>query len=160
MSHGGNVSITSQASTSDRRRLRRPPHRDPDNSTAVETVRLDDEFSTPVGVLKLDVEGHEVAALSGAESLLSRKLIRDIVFEEHDRPPTPAVSLLEAHGYTVIGIRQGLFGPISSTPEQSYDRQLWDPPALLATSNPDRARRRLKRRGWMCLQRHFSSCAM
>jgi FkbM family methyltransferase len=130
---------------------------DPANSTLVETVRLDELLPTRIGVLKLDVEGHELAALEGAESLLSRKLIRDILFEEHDRPPTPVIELLKAHGYTVIGIRQGLAGPIVSDPAAAYDRQLWHPPALLATSEPARVLERLRRRGWACLRRGFSS---
>ncbi|HWY17517.1 MAG TPA: FkbM family methyltransferase [Solirubrobacteraceae bacterium] len=128
---------------------------DPAHSLEVETIRLDDELATAIGVLKLDVEGHELAALQGAESLLSRKLIRDILFEEHQRPPTPVTALLEAHGYTVLGVRQGLVGPIPSTPADAYNRRLWDPPALLASADPERARQRLKRRGWVCLRGHF-----
>jgi FkbM family methyltransferase len=128
-------------------------HRDPLNSTEVQTVRLDDEFSTPIGVMKLDVEMHELAALRGAESLLSRGLIRDIVFEEHEPPPTPVTRVLEAHGYSVLGLRQGLTGPILSAPAQAYGMKLWDPPALLATIDAERARRRLKRRGWLSLRR-------
>lgn len=118
----------------------------------VETVRLDDEFSAPIGVLKLDVEGHELAALRGAESLLSGKLIRDVLFEEHQSPPTPVTTLFEAHGYTVLGVHQGLAGPILSPPADAYNWQLWDPPGLLATIDPERARQRLKRRGWVCLR--------
>jgi FkbM family methyltransferase len=130
---------------------------DPLNSTEVETVRLDDEFSTPIGVLKLDVESHELEALRGAESLLSRKLIRDILFEEHRSPPTPVTELLESYGYTVFGVRQGLARPIVSAAADAYARQLWDPPALLASTDPARVRRRLKRRGWMCLRGRFGS---
>jgi FkbM family methyltransferase len=128
---------------------------DPIHSTEVETVRLDEEFATAIGVLKLDVEGHELEALRGAESLLSRKLIRDILFEEHQPPPTPVTALLESHGYTVLSVRQGLAGPILSAPADAYHRQLWDPPALLATTDPARVRQRLKRRGWVCLRGRF-----
>jgi FkbM family methyltransferase len=117
----------------------------------VQTVPLDEALSGPVGVLKLDVEHHELAALHGAERLLSGGLIRDILFEEHQPPPTPVTALLEAHGYTVLGVRQGTIGPLLSTPAQAYEKQLWDPPALLATLDPARVRRRLRRRGWVCL---------
>jgi FkbM family methyltransferase len=122
------------------------------NSTQVATVRLDEELSIPIGVLKLDVEEHELAALNGSQSLLSNKLIRDILFEEHQPPPTPVTRLLEAHGYTVMGIQQGLSGPTVSTPADAHHLQLWDPPTLLATTDPERARWRLRRRGWMCLR--------
>jgi FkbM family methyltransferase len=125
---------------------------DPDHSTDVETVRLDREFSTPIGVLKLDVEFHELAALEGAQELLSRELIRDIVFEEHEPPPTPVTSLLESCGYTVLSVRQGLTGPILSAPADAYSRKLWDPPALIATTDADRVGRRLRRRGWVTLR--------
>jgi FkbM family methyltransferase len=127
-------------------------HADTSNVTDVETVRLDDQLSTDVGVMKLDVEKHELSALQGAESLLSRRLIRDIVFEEHEAPPTPVTALLAAHGYSVFGVRQGLTGPVLSSPAEAYEWKLWDPPALLATVDPERARRRLKPRGWVSLR--------
>jgi FkbM family methyltransferase len=132
----------------------------PVHSIDVNTVRLADELSTPIGVLKLDVEKHELAALGGAETLLAGELIRDILFEEHEPPPTPVTALLESHGYTVLGVRQGPIGPMLSTPVDAYTRQLWDPPALLATIDPVRARRRLKRRGWICLTGHLRGPAL
>lgn len=125
----------------------------------VETVRLDDALSTPIGVLKLDVEEHELAALQGAGSLLSGGLIRDVLFEEHRPPPTPVTELLESFGYTVLGVRQGLIGPVVSGAAEAYSRQLWDPPALLATTDPERVRERLKLRGWVCLRHSFNSYA-
>jgi FkbM family methyltransferase len=130
-------------------------HADPENSTQVRTVRLDEEIDGQVGVMKLDIEMHELAALTGAESLLSRGIIRDILFEEHEPPPTPVTALLEAHGYEILGARQGVYGPILSTPAEAYARQMWDPPALLATRDPERVRRRMKRRGWICLRSGF-----
>lgn len=118
----------------------------------VHAVRLDDEFASAVGVLKLDVEMHELAALQGAERLLEHGMVRDIVFEEHQRPPTPVMELLESKGYSVLGVRQGLSGPVVCTPAEAYASKLWDPPALLATRDPARARERLRRRGWVTLR--------
>jgi FkbM family methyltransferase len=120
--------------------------------TRVATVRLDQELDAPIGVLKLDVEGHELEALRGAESLLSDKLIRDILFEAHLPPPTPVTELLESHRYTIMGIHQGFSRPILSAPADAYELQLWDPPTLIATTQPERVRRRLRRRGWTCLR--------
>lgn len=122
------------------------------HSTQVPTVRLDDEFSTPIGVLKLDVEMHERAALEGAERLLSERLVRDIVLEEHEPPPTPVTSLLEAHGYTVLSVRQGLTGPLLGVPEATQAAKMWDPPTLLASLDPTRLSRRLRPRGWIALR--------
>lgn len=125
------------------------------DATMVETVRLDSEFPAGIAVLKLDVERHELAALQGAASLLSRRLIRDILFEELEPPPTPVTTLLESHGYTVLGVRQGLAGPIVSSPADSHTRKMWDPPALLATTDLARVRQRLRRRGWVSLRGRF-----
>jgi FkbM family methyltransferase len=129
------------------------------SSIEVATVRLGDERIDAIGVLKLDVEGHELAALEGAHSLLSRQLIRDVLFEEHRPPPTPVTELLESHGYTIFGLRQGLTGPLLSSPADAYRRQLWDPPALLATIDPQRAHTKLKGRGWLSLRRSFNRYA-
>jgi len=131
--------------------------RDSTHSTEVRTVRLDEQLSSAIGVLKLDVEMHELQALRGAESLLSSKLIRDIVFEEHEPPPTAVTELLESCGYTILGIRQGVTRPIVSAPADAYRLKLWDPPALLATTDVRRARQRLKPRGWLCLRRDLNS---
>ncbi len=124
----------------------------PANATDVRTVRLDDEFSARVALVKLDVEMHEHAALLGAADLLERHLIRDILLEEHEPPPTPVTELLERHGYTVLGIRQGLAGPILCTPAQAHERKLWDSPALLASTQPDRVHQRMRARGWVTLR--------
>ncbi|MCW3025266.1 MAG: hypothetical protein JWM29_698 [Solirubrobacterales bacterium] len=128
---------------------------DPAHSTEVDTVRLDDVFSTAVGVLKLDVEMHEQSALEGAGRLLSNRLVRDIVFEEHEPPPTAVTALLESYGYTVLSVRQGLTGPILSAPADAHRMKLWDPPALIATTDVERVRRRLGRRGWISLRRRL-----
>jgi len=130
-------------------------HSDPENSTEVRTVRLDEEIGSAVGVMKLDVEMHELAALTGAEALLSSGMIRDILFEEHEAPPTAVTALLQSRGYEILGVRQGVFGPVLSTPAEAYARQMWDPPALLATRDAERVRRRMRRRGWICLRSSF-----
>jgi FkbM family methyltransferase len=127
-------------------------HSDPAHSTEVRTVRLDAELEGAIAVLKLDVEMHELAALEGAQELLATGLVRDIVFEEHEPPPTPVTELLEAHGYTVLSVRQGIAGPILCSAAEARSRKLWDPPALLATNDPERAQRRLRRRGWRTLR--------
>lgn len=123
----------------------------------VQATRLDDELTDPIGVLKLDLEGHEHAALEGARSLLCAGLIRDIVFEEHLPPPTEVTRLLESHGYTIMGVSQGVTGPIVGAPAAAHERKLWDPPALLATRDAERAVDRLKRSGWLCLRGRFTA---
>jgi FkbM family methyltransferase len=119
----------------------------------VATVRLDEEIEGGVGVLKLDVEGNEHEALSGATRLLTERAIRDIVFESHREPPTPVTELLAGYGYAIFGLREGLSGPLLRAPGTNAWRANWDPPTLIATADPDRALARFKRRGWMTLRR-------
>ena len=72
---------------------------EPDGLWEVPLARLDDLLdleTTSIGVLKLDVEGHEQHVLLGTEALLSRRSIRDIVFEEHGAYPTPTTKLVGA----------------------------------------------------------------
>lgn len=120
----------------------------------IQATRLDEELAG-AGVLKIDVEGHELSALRGAESLLSGGRIRDIVFEQLRPPPTPVTRLLESHGYAVIGVRQALRGPIVSAASDAYGGSMWGLPALVATRDPGRAARRLEPRGWVCLAPRF-----
>ena len=70
----------------------------------VPAVRLDEALSSHVGVVKLDCEGHELAALLGAERLLQHGMIRDVVFEEFASYPTPVTDLLEAAGLEVMAL--------------------------------------------------------
>jgi FkbM family methyltransferase len=158
----GGTSLQERAGASSQAQAGEPSHEqagtssiepsDSPTSTQVATIRLDQELDAPIAVLKLDVEGHELEALRGAASLLSHKLIRDILFEAHLPPPTPVTELLESYGYTIMGIHQGFSRPILSAPADAYELQLWDPPTLIATAEPERACERLRRRGWTCLR--------
>lgn len=109
----------------------------------VATARLDSLVTKDVGVMKLDVEGHELEVLAGAEGLLGR--IRDIVFEEHGQPPTEVTRLLERRGYMILQFEERLFGLSVNQVNATWERR--DNPDLLATLNPTRAIERLSRRG-------------
>ncbi len=52
----------------------------------VATVRLDEEGLDPVGLIKIDVEGHEAAVLAGALGLIARDHPRLL---QRDPPGTP-----------------------------------------------------------------------
>jgi FkbM family methyltransferase len=121
-------------------------------SLPVQVEQLDDLVRDRVGALKLDIEGHELLALQGAERLLSNRQIRDIVFEEHGEYPTPVTQLLEAHGYAIFNLGQHLWG-LKPTPmrEPSLHRR-WDSRNCLATLDPQRALQRLQQRGWQSLR--------
>ena len=116
-------------------------------SVAVE--RLDDVIGDGIiGVLKIDVEGHEPEVLQGAERLLATGQIRDIVFEDHDPYPDVSTELLEAAGYHLIALSNDLFGLRLLDPERRGPLRGWPGPSYLATRDPQRAIDRLGARGW------------
>lgn len=117
----------------------------------VEGVRLDDVIDGRlVGVLKIDVEGHELAALEGASQSLAEGLIRDIFFEEHQPLPSPVSELLEGAGFTILAIAERLLGPTLLAPGEEH--RGWDAPTYLATREEARTRRLMASRGWRCLR--------
>jgi FkbM family methyltransferase len=118
---------------------------------AVRLTTLDREFppDARIGVLKVDVEGHEAAVLAGADRLLAAHAIRDVVYEEHAPGAGPATALLLSRGYRVFGISKGLLGPALGAPGHG---SAFAPPSCLATVAPERALARLAPRGWECLR--------
>jgi FkbM family methyltransferase len=120
-------------------------------SHEVPTVRLDDVIEgRRVGILKLDVEGHELSVLRGAGSSLRDGLIRDVFFEDHQPLPSPVSSLLEAEGFTINGIEERLAGPVLTA--AGHVPEGLDAPTYLATRDPERAARLMGPRGWLCLR--------
>jgi FkbM family methyltransferase len=127
---------------------------DPSN-IEIRTARLD-EFGSdfgPIGLLKLDVEGHEEEAFSGAEKLLRAKAIRDIVFEDHSRSfKSPVPSMLAGLGYAIFAVTRSLTGPLLVKAGARYTSASYLPPNFLATADPQRAIARVKARGWQVLR--------
>jgi len=122
----------------------------------VPVTTLDEEFpdlDDRIGVLKIDIEGHELAAFEGAERLLSVGCIRDIIFEEHEPLPTPVSKLLESKGYTIFLLRKDTFGPSLVPTPCRLPKAL---PNYLATLEPDRANQIFKKQGYLSLKLHSS----
>jgi FkbM family methyltransferase len=122
-------------------------------SYSVNLQRLDSiwkEEDKQIGLLKIDVEGHEHQVFQGAEKLLSQGLIRDIVFEEHQLYPSQATRYLEQYGYQIFRIWKGFWKPIL-LPATDNRLHRWEPPNYLATLAPQRAIARFQKRGWKCL---------
>jgi FkbM family methyltransferase len=118
-------------------------------SHQVELRRLDELVDgTAVGLLKIDVEGHEPDVLRGAASLLERRLVRDIIFEDHDPYPSEATEIVEQAGYRLISLSNDLRGLLLKTPRDRGEVSAWPGPSYLATTDADRATARLKPRGW------------
>jgi FkbM family methyltransferase len=122
----------------------------------VKLVTLDRlvERQTQIGLLKVDVEGHELEVFSGAQCLLRERRIRDIIFEEHRDYPTPVTDFLEQMGYSIHELGMTFWGPIlgqcggaTFTP-----RREWEPRSMLATCDQRRAERCFRPSGWFALR--------
>jgi FkbM family methyltransferase len=121
---------------------------------AVPTVSLDTILSdiAKIGVMKIDIEGHELSALRGSEAMLREGRVRDIVFEEHDPANSMVAAHLIARDYQLFRLHKEFFGPrllpLGAPVAQSH----WESPSLLATLDPKRAQARFGPRGWQCLR--------
>ncbi len=116
-----------------------------EGSYEVETTRLEDVIQgRPVGILKIDVEGHELSVLAGTPL----DLVREIVFEHHGPLAGPVIDALRAADYEIRGIEESFLGPhlVDRVPRS------WDAPTYLATRRLDEVRRLIAPRGWRCLR--------
>jgi FkbM family methyltransferase len=71
----------------------------------VETRRIDDYELADVGFIKIDVEGHELAVLEGAEATLARHTPNLLIEcnEEHQRDAVGRLGAwLDGHGYAAV----------------------------------------------------------
>ena len=122
-----------------------------EHSHDVVLQRLDEVIREPIGLLKIDVEGHEAEVLSGAGTLLERQLVRDIVFEDHDLYPSRATEIVEQAGYRLVSLTNDLRGLRLERPRDRGAAPAWPGPSYLATADPSRSIARLTSRGW-CVQ--------
>jgi FkbM family methyltransferase len=115
----------------------------------VDVRRLDDALpDRPVGLLKIDVEGHELGVLRGAQRLMRAGVVRDIVFEDHEPYPDACTTLVQDAGYTLFALQNDLFGVQLGAPERRGATRPWPGPSYLATRDPERAVARMRPRGW------------
>jgi len=97
------------------------------NLVTVHTVRLDDVIDRPVGLIKVDVEGHEMAVLRGATRIL--KLDRpNLILELEDRHApgcvTAAFEFLSGFGYGGAYLQGGTLVQIQ--PSGPFGEGLWN----------------------------------
>lgn len=115
----------------------------------VEVKRLDEVIGdVRIGVMKIDVEGHEPGVLRGSRRLLESGLIRDVIFEDHNQYPDESTQLVEDAGYKLFGLSNDLFGVNLGAPAERGEVREWPGASYLATREPERAAERLKPRGW------------
>jgi len=87
-------------------------------AVSVPTRRLDEIETGDVGLIKIDVEGHEAAVLRGAAGLIARcrpVLVIEMEEKHHRRPIAEAIAEVEALGYAAH--IAGPSGPIRLRPE-------------------------------------------
>lgn len=128
------------------------PEESSDAGIRVACVALDDLVTDSFrpAVMKLDVEGHELAVLGGASRLIQGSL-RDVVFEDFGVYPTPVMKFFEANGFTIFAISRNLLRPRISSPDRSGLSKRTDP-NYLATRDPARARDRMHALKWNVLR--------
>lgn len=110
---------------------------------------LDSYGLESVGVMKVDVEGHEASVFNGSRRLLAEKRIRDIVFEEHEPYPAKSHQILLGHGYQIFRLTRSTLRPLLAPPEA--ESRNFVQPNFLATVNPLRASTRFAAWGWSAL---------
>jgi len=120
----------------------------------VPTVTLDDEWAerSPIDLIKIDVEGHEMAVFEGSQTLLSSKHIRNIVFEEHRPWPSPAQTLLLDYGYSIFRLTRTISRLKLAEAGNGYPHQPGVPPNFVATTDTSRLKAALGPSGWWSLQ--------
>jgi FkbM family methyltransferase len=125
------------------------------NAAATVECRTLDDFGDDSGItspalMKIDVEGHELAVLRGAPRTLAQ--LRDVVFEDFGAYPTSAMALLEEAGFQIFALHRTLFRPILVSADRRGMPRDADP-NYLATRDPERVRRRFAPAGWRVLRR-------
>jgi len=118
----------------------------------VELRRLDELLAADVqiGLMKVDVEGHELAVFRGAERLLARRAVRDIVYEDLGEQTAELSGLLRAQGFEIFALQANFWRPRLCAPEErKSNRQTGE--NYLATLAPERALTRLQPGGWQVL---------
>lgn len=117
----------------------------------VAMTTLDQEhLSKSIHLMKVDTEGSELLVLKGAQKLLVEKRIHNIVFEDHDLYPTPLMTFLESHGFTIFSLQRGLLGP-KITSGRENKKETWEPNSFLATLRPGEVSFLMSKKGWLSL---------
>jgi FkbM family methyltransferase len=121
------------------------------NHYEVPLKTLDDEIEEgqQIGFMKIDVEGHELKVLQGAQRLIASGRIRDIIFEDFTTPPSSVTEFLEGNGYKIYRIAGEFWGPTLTSIKTPYAPKVNDAPNYLATRDDDRVLARMAKRGWM-----------
>jgi FkbM family methyltransferase len=139
--NGGRASIESESA----------PIAEAGSRIEVKVVSLDQVFpkAENLSVVKLDLEGFELEALKGMESILRERRVGHIVFEEMDDYPAPTHEFLQKVGYSVFGLDYRLRGIKCCPNQQPRTHPVHGPPPnYVATYQPKKTVRLLERGLW------------
>lgn len=102
-----------------------------------------------IGVVKLDVQGSELAVLKGMERILRERRVRHIIFEEESNFPAATHAFLRELDYQCFGLEHHFTGIrcIPGGPPR-YDPVEGPPPNYLATLEPELTVSRLESGFW------------
>jgi FkbM family methyltransferase len=103
-------------------------------------------------VVKLDVEGHELAVLTGALDTLRERRIRHFVYEDHFGASSPISELLFANGFTLFQIGWQTFGPVLASIESRPVCKPYEAPSYLATLDRSFVETACRTPGWRVLR--------
>lgn len=126
------------------------------SASTVKIRRLDHIVGThhPVGLMKIDVEGHELGVLEGATDLIDGVGVRDILFEDHAEDPyhTAVAQFFKQRNYSLFYLARNMFGlrlgDLKFGKEELKGATYYN---CLATTEPERALMRLQTKGWLVL---------
>jgi len=117
----------------------------------IRTVALDSiGISRKVRLLKLDVEGHELSVLKGAEGLLRDDRIEYIVYEGLPGSKDEVTDHLRSRGLHVFKLVKGFSGLMATTPDFKHNYS-YEPDNLVATKDPEFEKQINSRKEWRIL---------
>lgn len=96
----------------------------------VTTARLDDLDLAPVGFMKIDVEGHEQAVLTGAQGTIARDrpvLLIEIEEKHTKRPLEDSIAAVCALGYRCLALHRGVLTLWEHLDAETHHRSPADP---------------------------------
>jgi len=119
----------------------------------VEVKTLDAAFPMEsFGLIKIDVEGHELKLIQGAENLLRTKRVRHVIYEDHTQGKAGIPEIFERHGYSVKSIGHTFFGlALEDFRKKIVLDTSWESPSYLATMDPAAVDRCMSK-GWQVLR--------
>lgn len=92
------------------------------------------KLTTKVRLIKLDVEGHELAVLKGAEEAIKNDLFEYIIFEDLEGHKGKTAKFLEDRGYVIYKLVKGFSGLLLKEPTYEH-KYSYEPDNFLATKD-------------------------